>query len=334
MNEINTRVFLSIKSIKLKFLCLTPSGFLFVIVGFERKDSLEENSLPGVGVSYMLWCLSISKKRRYKAQLIYLRYEYVTKSLFMKNILRVLFYFICMSWANAQEGNKSIAILAFSYSKPCPLEHESKATEYQGIVSGQFVRDNRFSVVERGKMTMIEKERELQKSEDFIDGKVVQQGVGIGADYMITGFINFELLVLRLSVYDVTDGRLIGKEEFDLKYEYKLKSLVHQRFIQQYFPLPGIRLVKMLEGTNKAESILIAAGSKSGLTRKEKLEIKELVYEEIEGESFEREVTLGIAKVYQIENENFTICKVEEGGKIISEKLASGVRLFLKRTIQ
>lgn len=248
--------------------------------------------------------------------------------LFLLLLLSMVFFPV-----QGQEHKGSVAILSFNldyYS----VANEKATAEYQAVVSGVFVSDKRFSVVERGKIYLIERERELQKSEDFINGQVVQQGVSIGADFLVTGYANSQKQVLTLSLYEVASGKLLGKEDLDLTLAYKLRVLVRQQFIQKYFPLPGIKLVKVLEGGPKAESVLIAAGTKAGIIRKETLEVKELTYEETDGQLLEREVTIGQIKVVQVENENFSICKVEEGQKAIAEKVAGGVRLFCKRANQ
>lgn len=233
--------------------------------------------------------------------------------------------------SRAQESAKVIAILGFN-TEPISLENDKKTAQYQSITSSVFIKDKRFVVVERTKLNVIDKEKELQKSEDFIDGKVVQQGVSIGADYLITGHSDFSKNILTLTLYDVSNGKVLIKEDLDLRFDYKLSTLVKQHVVYKYFPLPGIRLVRILQGSSKAKEVLIAAGTKEGITRKEKLEVKELVFEDIDGQSVEREVMIGVIKVSQVENENFSICIVEEGGKEITEKMADGSKLFCKRT--
>lgn len=251
----------------------------------------------------------------------------------MKKALILILCCFNMPILQAQDEVKSIAIQTFSFSPTGPDYFDKKNTEYLSTVSRQFVRDGRFSVVERHNLEIIEQERELQKSEAFIDGKVVQQGAGIGADYLVSGHSDFLRKVLTLSLYDVATGLIIGTEDLDLTLDYKLNSLVDQKFIHRYFPIPSIVIVKVLEGNNKATSVLIAAGSKSGLVSKEKLEVVEQVSEMVNGEQYEREVTIGIIRIDQIENENFTICKVDKGGKLIAEKLANGISLYCKKSL-
>ncbi|MBL0288501.1 MAG: hypothetical protein IPQ19_14160 [Bacteroidetes bacterium] len=46
---------------------------------------------------------------------------------------------------------------------------------------------SRFTVVDRTNLSALKSEKELQKSEDFIDGYVVDQGKSFGAKYVVTG---------------------------------------------------------------------------------------------------------------------------------------------------
>jgi curli biogenesis system outer membrane secretion channel CsgG len=59
-----------------------------------------------------------------------------------------------------------------------------------GVVSNEFTSSGRFTVVERNSLGLIERERDLQKNEEFVYSKVVEQGRSLGADYIIAGSIN------------------------------------------------------------------------------------------------------------------------------------------------
>ncbi len=79
-------------------------------------------------------------------------------------------------------------------------------------------------MVDRTKMSDIDQERNLQRSEDFIDGKVVEQGKGLGAQYLITGNVNSysndgEVCKMNFSinVVDVATGQIINTTTIDTK---------------------------------------------------------------------------------------------------------------------
>lgn len=76
-----------------------------------------------------------------------------------------------------------------------PLTYESSSVNSQFVNSIQesltnaFVKAKRFNIVDRSKMDALKQEKELQKSEDFMDGKVIAQGVSIGAQFLISGHV-------------------------------------------------------------------------------------------------------------------------------------------------
>ncbi len=77
-----------------------------------------------------------------------------------------------------------------------PFTSNSNSVNYQYVnsiqeeVTTSFVSTKRFNIVDRSKMDALKKEKELQKSEDFIDGSVVQQGKNLGAEFLISGHVN------------------------------------------------------------------------------------------------------------------------------------------------
>ena len=54
-------------------------------------------------------------------------------------------------------------------------------------VADVFVGSKKFVVIDRSALSQIQAEKELQKTEDFIDGQVVAQGKSLGAQYILTG---------------------------------------------------------------------------------------------------------------------------------------------------
>ncbi len=57
----------------------------------------------------------------------------------------------------------------------------------QEAVTSAFVKTKRFNIVDRTKMDELQKEKNLQKSEDYIDGTVIQQGISLGAKFLVSG---------------------------------------------------------------------------------------------------------------------------------------------------
>ena len=108
----------------------------------------------------------------------------------------------------------------------------------QETVVNAFVKTKRFNIVDRSKMEALKKEKNLQKSEDFIDGSVIAQGVALGANFLISGHIISATaermegssvisgestatykakLSIDLKVIDVATGQIITSERIEPK---------------------------------------------------------------------------------------------------------------------
>lgn len=105
----------------------------------------------------------------------------------MKNILATGFIILMLATMALGQEKTTVGVLPFTYS--------SSGTSYthvnsiQETVTNAFVKTKRFNIVDRTKMRELKSEKDLQKSEDFIDGTVVQQGVSLGANYLISGHV-------------------------------------------------------------------------------------------------------------------------------------------------
>lgn len=95
----------------------------------------------------------------------------------------------------AQTQKKTIAV--GNSSNPALLPAGDVAM-YEGAALKGFRQTNLCIALERAEWEKILKERGIQKTEDFLDGKIAQQGVSLGADY---------LLVLSLQSLNATDKR-------------------------------------------------------------------------------------------------------------------------------
>jgi curli biogenesis system outer membrane secretion channel CsgG len=65
--------------------------------------------------------------------------------------------------------------------------YKNYVLELQNQTVQSFSQKSRFTVVDRTNLSALKSEKELQKSEDFIDGYVVDQGKSFGAKYVVTG---------------------------------------------------------------------------------------------------------------------------------------------------
>lgn len=81
----------------------------------------------------------------------------------------------------------TIGVMAFTYERGSAGSND--VTSIQDAVTNAFVKTRRFNIVDRSKMNAIKKEKELQKSEDFIDSKVIAQSSSLGAQFLVSGHV-------------------------------------------------------------------------------------------------------------------------------------------------
>lgn len=154
-----------------------------------------------------------------------------------KTLLLALSMFVSsvFNYLQAQSEKTSVGILPFTYADGSA--NSQAVNSVQETVTNAFVKTKRFNIVDRSKMDALKQEKNLQKSEDFIDGAVVQQGVALGANFLISGHLisaqaeemvaeddkgNKTLtykakLAISLKVMDVATGQVITSETIEPK---------------------------------------------------------------------------------------------------------------------
>ncbi len=217
------------------------------------------------------------------------------------------------------------------------------ARRIQDYVLEVFTNDKRFKLVDRSSWNFVVQERELQKTEAFIDGIVVEQGKSIGAEYLLSGTLNYAQTALTLTVYSVTDKKIKAKKTITLKavklLSLKLDPLKTQvteetrKFISELFT-PLIKVIKITDGSkNKAKEILIAGGKKLGLKKGNTFVVKAKKMIEVEGVLMEREEKIAVVEILVVENDNFSVCEVLEGKKELVIETQNGTPLYCYFTI-
>lgn len=201
-----------------------------------------------------------------------------------------------------------------------------------------YTNDERFVVIDRAKYDLIKNEQELQKSEEFIDGYVVEQGKQEGADYIFYTKYLRKQKALYLRVYDVTNGKVYceNTEEFDLllgiikdarEKVYQLLNKINNECFSISFHV--VRSLDKKEGA-KTKSLLIAMGHNQKIKLNHELEIFRTVVENIGNKEMERDEVIGEGKIDKIEDANFSQIKVTKGGEAIAEYLQAGEPLYCR----
>jgi hypothetical protein len=185
----------------------------------------------------------------------------------------------------------------------------------QSIVTECYVQDSRFDLVDRRATEAISKERELQKTEDFMDGYVVGQGKSIGAEYLLFGNYDLKTSRLVLSLFSIEEGKTVAKESEELKSGF---------FGNKDIVAPTQLIVQRLNG--RVFPLLIPI---VGLKGDMKLDIKIKDEIEVEGEKQVYYKTVGVAIVDKVEDTHFSIVRVTENGDTVKQLLDSGKKLYL-----
>ncbi len=265
----------------------------------------------------------------------YLKFNYFNH---LKIIILILILFSNNLKAQNQAEKKiSIAVLKFTYTENfvtdyTPEKRQQEVEALQDRMFSLFSSDKRFVLVDRSKLALIEKERELQKKEDFIDGYVTKQGTAIGADYIITGSYDFRLKTASINIHEVSTGKLMGNETLrETALGNSIRVRLRQQIVNKYFPLSPLRIVRFLTENDRKDEVLMAGGTKDGIKSKERFWVIEQISEEIDGNEVSRNNKIGELKVKHVENENFSVCKIINGEAKIKEKIAQNIKLYCIR---
>lgn len=253
----------------------------------------------------------------------------------------------------------SVGILPFTFFE--------EASDYQVVsaiqeeITNAFVEAKRFNIVDRAKLNALKFEKELQKTEDFIDGKVVAQSASMGAEYLVSGHvISAEVeeipfsdgttgykakLSINLKVIEVATGQVItsstiepkagnllaaaagvGPQSPEAAFSKALKDIKKDidEFLVENFPLTVSIAEISEEKGGEASVVLISVGSKYGVEKKDEFKVVVISQMEVDGKQLTRKKDIGKIRVSAVEDENFSKCDVKDGGKDIFDKFNSG----------
>ena len=165
-----------------------------------------------------------------------------TKNIFiMKKIITLsVLLFLALIKINAQDEKKVIGIAPFTGAYDTPI-----LNSIEEVVSSSFGKTKRFNLVGRSQMSAIKKEKELQKTEDFIDNNYISQTKSLGAQLLVSGNVTSvnatqethtdsqgrtsysynSTITLDLKVLDVETGQVIASDVVSSKADKGLLDL-------------------------------------------------------------------------------------------------------------
>ena len=288
-----------------------------------------------------------------------------------KKILFTLIVF-SQSLVNAQSGKTSIALLDFTKATGV---YSDQVTTIQEATTQGFIKAKRFILVDRSKVDAINRERDLQKSEEFImSDYTIEQRSAIGAQFFVQGNVTnwsetsknvkFENsqgevkysmryeanLSVSIRVIDVSTsvagaattitgsstsgGFFLGmaqKGSAKTALNGALQNLTKEvdKWIGKEFPAQfAIVEVTKSNDSKGAMEVLIAGGSGTGLVKGEKLIVMYETIINVGGVDKKRIQEVGKLKIKDLDGEDFSICKVINGGPGIQQKVSANDKVY------
>ena len=110
-----------------------------------------------------------------------------TTQITVKQIILSIALITGLNFLASGQEKTGVGIMSFTYVEGAASSKD--VNSIQETVTNAFVKTKRFNIVDRTKMDALKKEKDLQKSEDFIDGSVIAQGVSLGASFLISGHV-------------------------------------------------------------------------------------------------------------------------------------------------
>lgn len=207
----------------------------------------------------------------------------------------------------------------------------------QGIVSNVFLRDERFTVIDRSNSSAISKELNRQKSESYMDGYVVEQGKQMGAQYMIKGNYIPNERELHVSVFEVASGKSLGLEIIKLKRNLLGTTKFNEEvdiqvedLKQRIWPVDFVFHEVVEENKKEVKKVLIVSMTTTFLEKDDKVNLVIKSEENVAGKLLVRSKLISECKVDYVENENFYILKVKKGKKELKQALSQGQNIEVK----
>lgn len=260
----------------------------------------------------------------------------------MKYLLLLFLFILPSKEVSLQTNNKEILIdivdfqmkgwqtfsLMFKTSNPYIDNREQKGDLLfiQHYITSIIAKNKKFSLQEYSSFKIVNNEWELQKKEDFIDGKIVRKKNVQASEYLLSGILSNTKKQIELAVYYVPEEKIIAQKMINL-YPEKIskwnrrkqlkeslnkavKAFLNSSFAQKY------PLIEIEKGTKKASRVLIAIGTDNDAKKKMTLEL------------YTNEDKIGLVKIKETLGKHFSSCKVIEGGEAIAKAFRNQEKIY------
>lgn len=275
----------------------------------------------------------------------------------MKKVLSI----VCVLWmsvsAFSQITKQVVNVEGFSYSS---VFSEAEAFIVRNNVIQSLQATKRIIVVDLMQQNSINAEAERRKSEAALnDDHEVADITQLNANYIVKGMLN-SIDVQHKSGKNVIGGGTYSYYEASLNYTIQLinpatgatessytytafgrddnsqggaraaaisaSSANMNKFIEEAFPVKGTILKVESGDAKKAKTVYINIGKDQGIQKGQKFVVYALV--DVAGEKSEKEI--GTLTAVEVMSATRTLCKVNDGGDVIAQNLASNIEMSIK----
>ena len=251
----------------------------------------------------------------------------------MKKYILSLTFSFSMTLVAFAQGKLAVQILSITHNGDDKIA--KMATAIQSALIDKVVGNNALQLLERDKINVLHQEKELQKSEDFIDGKVVEQGKAMGAQCIIVPELDAKAKTFRIKAIDVEKESVITSEKCDIAeilkwddYDFEAIEKIMTKVVQKIVPSKRIKVIRFNNPQNT--QLLVAIGTSANIKKKQTLSLFYIASEKIDDNYLEREMPIGKGKIVEIQGENFSILEISEGDVEIAAQIKKGTKIFCK----
>jgi len=282
------------------------------------------------------------------------------------SIYLILFISLC---GHAQNDEKIIiAVYDFSYDPGSNLIYTDMTPSVKQYVISAFQNSGRFQVLDRTSTDKISEEIRLQRSREYISNSMVSESKKLGAKYILTGDI--DILTAKekehgdvstysanvsflIKIIDIEKNAILASEQIRSKagglvgmmrgrtgspldaVDGALKNQVKKidKFIEKNFgkTLVEGQIVEITESSKgQAKKVLISIESSVVVAKKNKFIVFIPTETTVAGKTKIRDRKLGELQVELVEDEEFSICKVKDGGAEIMAEINAGNTVYVK----
>ena len=164
---------------------------------------------------------------------------------------------------------------------------------------------------------------ERQKSEECIDGYIIEQGKSEGVDKILSPIYLVQDDAISVRVIDVESGNLecaatmpLSKGKMGAKYARYYYGFLFQQLNERCFQIqfPVVRMTEEKKGN--AKQFLAAIGNVHHINQKQKVQTYQTVVEKVGDQEFDRTVQGGEGVIEVIEGDHFSLGQInKEYGK-------------------